>query len=105
MTVWHEKRGADLMLRLGGAALLGCAWLLGRWLWSLVRARPPHDMTAPEFLVGMVMFCCASLGAAMVTLGRHLFDQVRISERWATRMVAIPEKEKPVESVRAGLSP
>lgn len=91
MIVWHEKRGADLMLRLGGAALLGCAWLLGRWLWSLVRGYPPHDVTAPEFLVGMAMFCCASPGAAMVALGRRLFDRVQISERWATRIMTVSE--------------
>jgi uncharacterized protein (DUF1684 family) len=87
MTIWHERRGADLILRLGGMLLLGCAWLLGMWMTSLVRSHAPPDATLPEMLIGMLMFAAGSLGAATLALGKHIFDKVQVSERWATREV------------------
>jgi hypothetical protein len=85
MTIWHERRGADLLLRSGGVMLLSGAWLLGTCLTALVRYHAPHNPSPLELLVGMVMFGAGSSGAAMLTLGRHLLNKVVISERWATR--------------------
>lgn len=85
MTIWHERRGADLFLRLGGMLLLGSACLLGTLLASLVRSHAPHDATPREILIGMLMFAAGCLGSAALTLGKHLLDKVQVSGRWAVR--------------------
>lgn len=95
MTIWHERRSADLILRLGGVILLGCAWLLGMWMASLVRSHAPHDATPLEMLIGMLMFAAGSLGAATLALGKHVFDKVQVSERWATRDVKVETRSSP----------
>lgn len=43
-----------------------------------------------EFLLAAVGFLASSAGATMLLLGGHIFDQVRISERWAPRNVLAP---------------
>jgi hypothetical protein len=84
MTAWHERRSADLSLRAGGLMLLGAAWLLGSWLVVLVRSHAPHESTPREMAVGLLMFFSGAAGAAALALGKHLFDKVEISERWAS---------------------
>ncbi|CAN5338952.1 hypothetical protein BH10PSE13_BH10PSE13_19200 [soil metagenome] len=97
MTIWHERRGADLILRLSGMFLLGCAWLLGTWMASLVRSRAPHDATPLEMVVTMLMFVAGSLGTATLALGKHLFDKVQVSERWVTRDNKAESRTRPSE--------
>lgn len=88
MTIWHERPGADLILRLSGMLLLGCAWLLGLWMAALVRRHAPHEATPLEMLMGMLMFAAGSLGAATLALGKHLFENTQVSERWATKVTS-----------------
>jgi len=94
MTIWHERRGADLILRLGGMLLLGFAWLLGIWMASLVESHAPHDATPLEMIIGMAMFAAGSLGAAALILGKHIFDKVQVSERWAIRPEMLPRSSR-----------
>jgi dihydrofolate reductase len=54
---------------------------------SLVRSHSPDEGTPLELVVGMTMFASVSLGTSALVLGRHLFDQVEISERWARRTI------------------
>jgi len=86
MIRWHEYRGADLVLRVFGVLMLAGAWMLGAWLTALITARPTADGSPMEFLIGLTTFGAASLGAASLVLGGHLFDSVSISDRWKPRI-------------------
>ncbi len=94
MTAWHERRGANLLLRLGGILLLSGAWALGTCLTSLVRRHAPHDISPLELLTGMLMFGAGSLGSATLVLGKHLFDKVAISERWVIRNAQMSSRSR-----------
>ncbi len=83
---WHEKRWAGFLLRLAGVALLCVAALIARHLFAVA---DPAAKTAPlVYLLALIGMTSASAGSAMAVLGRHLFDQVELSERWTIHNAA-----------------
>ena len=85
MDGWHRSRKADIVLRCAGALLCRAAYLA--WAHLVAWPRGASDNTADMLAVALaaVAFLGASAGSAMLCLGRHLFDDVRISARWQRR--------------------
>ena len=83
----HERKFADLALRLAGLLLLALAALIGRHLFAV------PDLTArfraSAYLLALVGMVSACAGAALAVLGRHLFDQVELPARWT---IHLPER-------------
>lgn len=79
MERWRTRR-ADRVLRLSGLVLLAVAGVALRWLTAL--HVPPQSAGLLAYGLGAVTYVTASSGAALVMLGRHLFDEVAISPRW-----------------------
>ena len=76
---------SDLGLRGLGLLSLGVSALLIRSLVHL-QGQVPHTPPGPlSFLFAALGFLCGSAGGALLTLGHHLFDEVEVSQRWATR--------------------
>ena len=82
MERWRTRR-ADRGLRLLGLVLLAVAGGALRWLWAL---HVPHEAAGLlAYGLGAVAYVGTSSGAALVILGRHLFDEVAVSARWGRR--------------------
>ncbi|WP_288413641.1 hypothetical protein [uncultured Sphingomonas sp.] len=79
MERWRTRR-ADRGLRLSGLVLLAVAGVALRWL--TVLHVPPQSAGLLAYGLGAVGYMAASSGAALVMLGRHLFDEVAVSPRW-----------------------
>ena len=97
-----NSRLADLGLRAGGVALLAVAAFAMRMLYY--RSGPGSSMEsgALEFLLAAIGFFASSVGATLLLLGGRIFDQVRISERWAYCDVTQPRsKRRAAESLTA----
>jgi hypothetical protein len=77
---FHERRYAGLVLRLAGLALLALATLIGRCLFAA--PDPAARTSALAYLLASLWMISACAGAALATLGRHLFDRVELSARW-----------------------
>jgi hypothetical protein len=78
---WHEKAGANVLLRLAGVALLALAWAVGEALHRRALAGPVNgDVLA--YLLAALTFVCATAGAALAVMGSHIFDQIEIAARW-----------------------
>lgn len=77
---WHEKRGADAVLRLAGAIMLAIAGLTARRLFGA--ANPYAKVTPLCYLLALIGMVSASAGAALAALGHHLFDPVELPPRW-----------------------
>lgn len=77
---WRNRKYADPALRLAGLALLCVAVVVGRHLFAA--PDPQGKVTASAYLLALVGMASASTGAALAVLGRHLFDEVELSERW-----------------------
>jgi hypothetical protein len=77
---WHDRKYADPALRLAGLGLLCVALLVGRHLFAA--PDPQGKVTASAYLLALIGVASACAGAAMAVLGRHLFDDVELSERW-----------------------
>lgn len=81
----HGIAGAarsGLAIRAIGLALLGGAAAAGRALVAIVQADPLAARSPLAWLLAAATFCCLSLGAALLVLGAHIFDEVEVSERW-----------------------
>jgi len=77
---WHQRKNANVGLRLLGLVLLTLGVMLGRRLFAV--ADPQAKFTLVAYLRGLLAFAGTSSGAALTLLGRHLFDQVELSARW-----------------------
>jgi len=82
--------GTALALRLGGAVLLGLAAFAAIHLVADARHQDPTTMPL-AYLLALLAFVGASAGAALLGYGRHLFDPVRVAERWARQAPASDE--------------
>lgn len=82
---WHRRAWAGPALRLIGAGLLGCAYLLVTLLFSRYGPVSPAAPLAMTYPIAAASFACASAGGALLMLGAHLFDEVEVSERWTQR--------------------
>lgn len=79
MERWRTRR-ADRWLRLTGLVLLAVAGAALRWLY-LLHVRP-QSAGLLAYALGALAYVGASCGAALVILGRHLFDEMEVSSRW-----------------------
>lgn len=81
---WHRRPGASRVLRLGGCALLLLAWVGGRELVALAH-HGEHGMMFPlAFLSALLEFLAVCVGAALATMGAHLFDDGSRPADWQT---------------------
>lgn len=82
MSGWHRSGWGDAALRLSGAALCALSYITFVRLvaWGHVAAKGASLVT--PLGLGTIGFLSASAGAAMLLLGRHLFDEVEVSSRW-----------------------
>lgn len=76
----------DIILRGVGIGLSILSMFAAYRLYFMVHALPGHQASPEEMGIGAVAFLCASTSAVLVPLGNHIFDDVRISARWAARM-------------------
>lgn len=81
---WKNPRILRLTLRSLGLFLLAAAYGLGRILVA-ISAPVPAQQPPLVYLLSLLAFALASAGAALFLEGHHLFDRVRISERWSSR--------------------
>lgn len=73
----------DACIRLVGALLLASVWLAMRALLHSNRLVQHHDAGALDYLLALWAVVGGSSGTALLLLGRHIFDQVEVSARWA----------------------
>lgn len=78
---FHERKYANLALRLTGVTLLTLAVLIGRRLFGV--ADPTATFRPSAYLFALIGMTSACSGAALAVLGHHLFDQVDLPARWA----------------------
>jgi hypothetical protein len=81
----------DLRLRAGGALLLAISVSIFRLLTQGHLAGTSRDATLGELALIAIGFLCASIGAAMATVGAGLLDPCEVSERWTCRPGARPD--------------
>lgn len=96
----------DLTLRAFGLLLLALGVLATRYLFHMVHMLPRHEASPAEMGLAAISFMSLSAGAALTSLGAHIFDEVEISARWARRPVRYPEAAVPrQEELRARFDP
>jgi len=76
---------ANVVLRLGGLALISIAAAAIRWLFVRVHADAHHLATAFDYLLALTGFTGASVGSVCLCLGTHVVDEIEVSERWRRR--------------------
>lgn len=79
---WHYDKRTDIGLRLIGAVLGGVSWLAVRDLAARHLSEIHSDPGIGALVLAAAAFLCASLGAVLITQGRHIFDRIEIGERW-----------------------
>lgn len=82
MAGWHRSGWGDAGLRLAGAVLCALSCTAFDRLIALTHAAAGGAGTVTTLGLGTIGFLSASAGAAMLLLGRHLFDEVEVSSRW-----------------------
>lgn len=85
MADWRGRGDVNLALRLAGLLLGGFTFHLWELLVRQVHGHPA-GVGARAVLLAALLFVSGSAGAALFFLGRHLFDEVRVSRRWARRL-------------------
>jgi hypothetical protein len=75
-------------------ALLAVAAFAIRMLYYRTGPGSGLEPGALEVLLAAMGFFASSAGAAVLLLGAHIFDQVRISERWAYRDLIQPRSKR-----------
>lgn len=82
MERWRSRR-ADRGLRVLGLVLLAVAGGALHWLYAL--HVPPGSAGLLAYALGAVAYVGTSSGAALVILGRGLFEEIPVSPRWHRR--------------------
>ena len=85
MSIHRQLRSHDVAIRLAGLAVLPIGAFSIDWLYHLVHAVPAHEGTSAELGLAAAGFLCLSMGSVLLSLGSHLFDEVKVSVRWARR--------------------
>jgi hypothetical protein len=80
---WKNARILRWVLRPLGLLLLSGAYGVGHILVSISAAVPSRQPPV-VYLLSLVAFAFASAGFALLLEGHHLFDHIRISERWVS---------------------
>ncbi|MBB3350071.1 hypothetical protein [Sphingomonas sp. BK069] len=83
MVRWHRSRSGDVALRAGGLCLWALSYFAVARLGSL--NLPPMKAGPLSFTLASIGFVAASAGGLLLSLGRHLFDEVEVSARWRHR--------------------
>ncbi len=82
MVAFRPGRVRDLILRGAGLVLLVCCWLLIAWLLRETRVRSHEAGGLLACCAAAVAYFCFSVGGTLTAIGEHIFDKVRISQRW-----------------------
>lgn len=85
MANWRGRRDVDLALRLAGLLLGGLAFHLAALLARHMHGHSAAAVGTLDLLLAALLFLSGSIGAALFFVGRHLLDEVRVSQRWARR--------------------
>jgi hypothetical protein len=80
---WKIKPILRWALRPLGLLLLSGAYGVGHILVA-ISAAIPSEQPLIVYPLSLVAFAFASAGAALLLEGHHLFDRIRISERWVS---------------------
>lgn len=81
----RQSRSHNVAIRLAGLAVLPIGAFSINWLYHLVHIAPAHEGTLAELGLAAAGFLCLSMGSVLLSLGSHLFDEVKVSARWAPR--------------------
>lgn len=82
MHSWKQDWRTDIGLRLSGMGSCGVSFLMIDALMGLrlPDGQMPQDVLT--FALAAAGFLCASAGTVLLSQGRHIFDEVEISQRW-----------------------
>lgn len=83
VSVHWQSRSQDVAIRLTGLAALLIGAFSINWLCHLVHAAPAQESTFAQLGLAAAGFLCLSMGSVLLSLGSHLFDEVKVSARWA----------------------
>ena len=84
MTGWTRKRTTNVAIRAAGALCCTASYLAVGGLAHL-RAAPAAQPGVLAYALAASAFLGASIGAVLIVLGRHIFDQIQVSGRWQRR--------------------
>ncbi|AEG48720.1 hypothetical protein Sphch_1029 [Sphingobium chlorophenolicum L-1] len=93
MTAGKKSLIQNLCFRLAGLLLIIAGGLGLKLLCRVVNLPPAHEATLTEMVVAAVSFLGVTSGTALLFLGTHIFDPVRLSDRWAEP----PDRQMTVE--------
>ncbi len=82
MRDWYHQRKTDAVLRVCGMASCAIGFFAIRSLVALRSADNQLPNGPLPLVLAAAGFACASLGAALLVLGHHIFDKVEVSARW-----------------------
>lgn len=82
MANWHHNWKTDIALRVCGAMSCGLSYLSIHALIDMRLADGTLPDDAVPFILAASGFLCASVGATLLALGHHIFDEVVISPPW-----------------------
>lgn len=89
----RQSRSHDVAIRLAGLAVLPIGAFSIHWLYHLVHAAPGHGSTSAELGLAAAGVLCLSTGSVLLSLGSHLFDEVKVPARWERRPGAWLQKK------------
>ena len=75
----------DLAIRLAGLSAVAFATGLTSWLHRLILATRQQSGTPGQYAIAAIALLSASVGVALMGLGRHVHDEIPLSDRWRTR--------------------
>ncbi|MDT8760266.1 hypothetical protein MZO42_16315 [Sphingomonas psychrotolerans] len=85
MSIHLSPRARDVAIRATGIVCWSAGALALAGLYRAIHAGPSHATTCIECGVAALGFIGLSLGSSLLALGSHIFDQVEVSARWASR--------------------
>jgi hypothetical protein len=86
MTQWHETRAANIGLRLAGLLLIGLVSMAGHYLFERIQQHLQDELTPFDMMLAAITVLVGSAGCLLLFDGPGLWQQVRISDRWAHRL-------------------
>lgn len=105
MTDWTKKRTTDAAIRVAGALCCAASYLSTSALVHPRAAAPAAQPGALAYALAAIAFLGASIGAALVVLGHHIFDQIEVSGRRQHRpapLVTRPQRSGATNVARSG---
>jgi len=59
-----------------------------------IEALGRFDAVALQAVLAAIAFLCGSFGAALLWLGRHIFDRIEVSDQWRRRRLTPPVERR-----------